>query len=210
MGVLKPSHNSSWRLQVQLLLQDSIMAKDLRRKEGNTCDQGLAPRAHPPPRPPEQAGRGSCSGRALRHLQSQEASGLSCWGLLPGTQEPLTSHSLARGTKRTFLGLEAGMGASYGGMRIPGETSQGQVEGSVPRASNWQWPHRKTLTSKRQWGSLQGQPTHSHCSTTCEPGARSSWGTATHSAQISGKGTCQKITPATERKCRPVSDLDVC
>lgn len=54
MGVLKPSHNSSWRLQVQLLLRDSIMAKDLRRKAGNTCDQGLAPRAHPPPRPPEQ------------------------------------------------------------------------------------------------------------------------------------------------------------
>lgn len=119
MGVLKPSHNSSWRLQVQLLLQDSIMAKDLRRKEGNTCDQGLAPRAHPPPRPPEQAGRGSYSGRALRHLQSQEASGLSCWGLLPGTEEPLKSHSLARGTKRTFLGLEAGMGASYGGMKDP-------------------------------------------------------------------------------------------
>lgn len=71
MGVLKPSQNSSWRLQVQLLLRDSIMAKDLRRKEGNTCAQGLVPRAHPPPRPPEQ--RGAEAAAAEEHCAVSKA-----------------------------------------------------------------------------------------------------------------------------------------
>ena len=73
---------------------------------------------------------------------------------------------------------------------------------------NWQRPHRKTLTSKRQQGSLQGQPIHSHCSAACQPGARSSRGT-TRKAKFDsacallrnlGRVTCQETTTVTELK----------
>lgn len=94
---------------------------------------GSGPKSPSPTKAPRaEGGRGSCSGRALCHQYSQEASGLSCRGLLLGTQEPLKSLSLARGTKRTFLGLEAEMGARYGGMKNHWRNSQGQAEGSVP------------------------------------------------------------------------------
>lgn len=111
MGVLKPSHNSSWRLQVQLLLRDSIMAKISEERKGTRVTRVWPQEPIPHQGPQSRAGQRQLQRRALCHQQSQEASGLSCWGLLLGTQEPLKSHSLARGAKRTFLALEAGSGA---------------------------------------------------------------------------------------------------
>ena len=118
MGVLKPSHNSSWRLQVQLLLRDSIRAKISEERKGTRVTRVWPQEPIPHQGPQSRAGQRQLQRRALCHQQSalchqqsQEASGLSCWGLLLGTQEPLKSHSLARGAKRTFLALEAGSGA---------------------------------------------------------------------------------------------------
>lgn len=100
MRFLKPSHHSSWRLQVQLSLSESIMAhpatataEHLRRKRRSSCSQALALRAHTPSSAPSTE-----EGSHKTHGQSRgESAVLSArpgsiqpvlLGLLLGTQEP--------------------------------------------------------------------------------------------------------------------------
>lgn len=147
MRFLKPSHHSSWRLQVQLSLSESIMAhpatataEHLRRKRRSSCSQALALRAHPPFQGPQHRGgqsqdtwpeqrRECCAVSKARKHSACPAGAPSRNTGAPG------SHSLAREAQRTSLQLN-NRGQFQERAELPRavETRQGWVKQSTPWA----------------------------------------------------------------------------
>lgn len=218
MGVLKPSQNSSWRLKSSYCSGTPLWPKISEGRKGIRVTR-VWPQEPIPHQGPQSRG-------GQRQLQRKS----TVPSVKPGGIRPVLPGAPSRNTGAPEV-TQSGQGNQED---LPGTGSRdgGQVWGhekslekQVKDRQKGVFPepqlaetHRKTLTSKRQWGSLQGQPVHSHCSTACQPGTRSSWGT-TRKAKLDsarallrnlGRGTCQETTTVTELKCWPVSDLDVC